>query len=127
MIRPFDIEDIDALYDMLEVEGLKKEDMGFLEHKTFVYDDGEMKGFYTYRIDYAIFPYLIHFCVRRDSRRTDVARALIRHFRHKMKDSGYRKIILHSMPLTEKIIKWYFKQEEPYGNTDNKDFYLVEA
>lgn len=126
-IRSYNADDGRYLGDMLLAEGLKPDDMCFSSNATFVYDDGIIKGFYTYRIE-DVFPHLQHFCVDSEYRNMNVARTLIKDFREKMKDLGYSKAIINS-PLCKEyiniIVKWYFKIQESYGADDNHRFYLV--
>ena len=126
MIRPFVIEDSRSLCDMLMAEGLKKDQMDFLDNETWVYEDEGIKGFYTFKIEYDIFPHLQHFCIRGDCRGGSVARALIRHFKDRIR--VFRKAIINSPVSNEfvdKVIRRYFKIDKPYSVDNEHKFYWV--
>lgn len=128
-IRPYIFDDGKHLGGMLLEEGLMPERMCFVKYKTFVYDDGEVKGFYTYKIAHDIFPHMIHFCVGREHRTLTVARALIRDFRQRMRADCFPKAIIHNSlhkDYLDKIIRWYFKTE-PYSENKTHRYFLVEV
>lgn len=128
MIRPFQIEDSCSICDMLMAEGLTQDQMAFMEHETWVYEDDGVKGFYTFKIDHDIFPHLQHFCIARGSRGGSIARALIRHFKKKVK--RYKKAIVNSPNSNEfvdMVIRAYFGVDKPYAINETLRFYLVEV
>lgn len=128
MIRPFQIEDSRSLCDMLMAEGLTQNQMAFMEHETWAYEDEGVKGFYTFRIEHDIFPHLQHFCVDRNNRGGNVARALIRHFKDRVK--AFRTAIINSPNSNEfvdRVIRRYFGVTAPYATDTEHKFYLVQV
>ncbi|MEE8382227.1 MAG: GNAT family N-acetyltransferase [Thermodesulfobacteriota bacterium] len=130
IIRPYTPDDGRTIGLMLVTEGLEPEEMEFVTGNTFVAEDydGSVVGFYTYKLE-GVFPHLQHYCVDKDARdgTLDIARALIREFRRRMKSLGYAKAIINSPKCKRKIgrlIQWYFKAE-PYGTDDAHKFFLV--
>ena len=132
IIRPYTPDDGKFLGEMLLTEGLEPDEMEYVTGETFVAEDydGNIVGFYTYKME-GVFPHLQHYCT--DAKYRDgtlqIARVLIRDFRRKIKDLGYKKAIINSPKCKRKIgrlIQWYFKAE-PYGADDGHKFYLVEV
>ncbi len=129
VIRRYEHKDSKQLSEMLREEGLKPDEMDFSTNLSFVLiEEGEVKGFYTYKIEHGCFPHLQHFCVKKSSRNSPtVARKLIRDFRSRVKRDGYGKAIINSPSCSDKIskiIEWYFKAK-PYGTGKSHKFYLV--
>ncbi len=121
-IRPYHVDDGKHLGEMLLMEGLKPDDMGFATWDTYVYDDGELKGFYTYKINNG-FPYLVHLCVDREYRTASIARALIGDFKKRVKT----RFIINAPEGTkvDRVVKRYLNAE-PYANKDKHNFYIGE-
>lgn len=127
MIRPFQIEDSKSICDMLMAEGIAEYQMDFVNNETWVYDDGEIRGFYTFKMEHEVFPHLQHFCVVRKSRGGNVARGLIAHFKNKV--NMFHKVIINSPihnGLTDRIVRRYFKVSTPYATDTEHKFYLVQ-
>lgn len=125
MIRTFKPEDSRSICDMLMAEGITQDQMAFLDNETWVYDDGSIKGFYTVKME-GVFPHLQHFCIDRNSRGGQVARALIAHFKETFK--MFNKKIINSPvnnDFVDKVIRRYFKVGEPYSVDKEHRFYLV--
>lgn len=129
MIRPYTHSDLEQLKDMLLAEGLAYDDMGFTTGNTYVYDDGVVKGFYTYNMKHDIFPHLQHFCVDKENRDAPmtVGLALGRDFKKRMSDMGYNKSIIaipNNKGSLNKIMRWFFKPKE-YSQDNEFKFYLA--
>lgn len=127
MVRPYETDDGKSLGEMLLAEGIKPDEMGFVDNETYVYEDDGIKGFYTYKIEHEVFPHLKHFCVTRDSRNGKIARELIKDFRQRLKAQGYRKAIVHAKDESlEKIIGWFFRVK-PYREENGHKFFIAEV
>lgn len=127
-VRNFRQDDTPFLFGLLTVEGLTPDQMDFEDNETWVYDDGEIRGFYTFRIEHDIFPHLQHFCIDRDSRGGNVARALIRHFKDRVK--AFRTAIINSPnnnEFVDRVIRRYFGVTAPYATDTEHKFYLVQV
>jgi len=126
MIRHYTADDGRVLGTMLAAEGYKPEDMGFASHETWVYDDSEIKGFFTYRFEHS-YPFIIHFCVDRSQRGSWVAKNLVDRFMHEVRD--YKEALIN-VPLIrtdiQRIVEGYFKTT-PYAIKDGYAFYKVEV
>ena len=126
MIRPYTADDGRYLGAMLATEGYKPDEMGFASHETWVYDDGEIKGFFTYRFSHGL-PYIVHFCVNRSHRGMWVGKNLINKFMHEVRD--YDEALIN-VPLIrtdiQRIVEGYFKTT-PYAIKDGYAFYKVEV
>ena len=124
MIRPYQTPDYTALEEMLRIEGYSKKDMGFDKHQTLICEDGGIRGFYTFRFEHDR-PYLVHFCVRQDSRDSRIARTLMKSF----KDIFRGRKVLLNVPMhrydIQTIVEWYFKTK-PYAEKEGHRFYEVE-
>lgn len=127
MIRPFQIEDGLSICNMLTAEGLSKNQMSFLDNETWVYEDEGIRGFYTFKMEYDIFPHLQHFCVDRNNRGGNIARALIKHFKDRVK--VFNKAIVNSPVnngFVDRVIRRYFGVATPYATDTEHKFYLVQ-
>ena len=117
-MRKYVGDDYRALYDMLEFEGLKPEEMSFDMDMTYIVD----KSFFTLRSDND-FMHLIHFCVDKDDRTPSNARKLCK----ALKEVVVGKLIIHSKKeYLNRCIEYYFKTK-PYEVKDGTNFYLVEV
>lgn len=127
MIRPYREDDSEILENMLAIEGVDPFEMGFDSNETWVYDDEGIKGFYTWEVEHDIFPHLKHLCVKRDSRQGQISRALIKDFRQRMKDKGYKFAFIHARTeQMAKVFEWYFKTKQ-HSESNGYHFFFVEV
>lgn len=126
MLRPYTADDGRLLGTMLAMEGYSPEDFGFNAHETWVYDDGEVKGFFTWRLEHN-YPYIVHFCVDNSHRGSWVAKNMIDKFMDLVRD--YKEVLIN-VPLKrtdiQRIVEGYFKTT-PYAVKDGYAFYSVEV
>lgn len=129
MIRPYKItKDSLALMRILEAEGVKREAHRYIEYPTYVYDDGGIQGFFTFRMEQG-FPALIHFCTDREHRSPALARKLIKAFVEKVKEGNFVGAIIHvkqGKGYLDKFVQYYFKKK-PYATKDGFNFYFVKV
>lgn len=126
MIRPFKEEDDAPLSAMLESEGI---DVHRRQHKTFdtycVEEKGEIIGFFTLREEWGI-PSLQHFYVIPSRRDGKTSREMMRVIKRLTEGN---RLIIHAVKGKEwlkKLIEGYFRAS-PYGETEDKYWYLVEV
>lgn len=128
MIRLYKDTDKDILVRMLKDEGLKEEDIKFQKHKTYIYEDGKVKGFFTFRYEHDM-PHLIHFCLDKKCRDFSTAVALTREFVRQIKRENYKEAIVHAphnKAYLNTLIRYFFRVK-PYKVDDDYSFYLVEV
>lgn len=126
MIRLYLVDDGKILGEMLLEEGIEPDDMGFAKHETYIYDDGEIKGFYTMRFEHGL-PYIIHFCVGKKWRDTRIVRAMIRDFAERFRRYGTAILnVPEKRDDIQKIVEWFFKAK-PYACKEGHLFYKVEV
>lgn len=129
MIRQYIKEDKPILEWMLYKEGLGLDEMEFEDHTTFVYDDGKVKGFFTFRENEHGYPCLTHFCVHRQYRGTEVTWRMIRAFKKIIRERGAVAsivILKENMSFVNKVVERYFKKG-PYAVENGYKFYFVEV
>ena len=126
-IRPFRPSDADACWRMLVSEGVRGEDMHFLEGITGILDEEGVRGFFTLEMVDG-FPHLRHLCVARAYRRVDRARRLIQAVRTVVCRSGSTQMLVHAkQEHITRLIRYYFRTAAYQRTVEGDSLYLVEA
>lgn len=126
MLRLSAPQDHKRLREMLSAEGLADKDMSFETKETWVFND--VKGFFSLCEEHEK-PYLIHFCIDRESRGHSMARRLVRAFKQVVRGKGHRQAIVNvpvEMNRLNQLVSTYFRAK-PYAMMDRHNFYLVEV
>ncbi len=103
-------------------EGVLPEDIKLDLYPTYVFDE----GFFTMRIDNGL-PAIVHFCVFKEKRSAQSARALAKHFKDTVRGWGFQQAYLHSKKdYIDRMIQYYFKTK-PFAEKDGYRFYKVKV
>jgi hypothetical protein len=126
VIRAYQKTDVDALAAMLASEGIEADRMQHGHFSTYCAEkNGEIVGFFTLRKEWGI-PSLQHFYVVPSRRDGKVSREMMKAIKRMV--CGNR-IIVHAVKGKEwlkRLIEGYFRAT-PYGETNDKYWYLVEV
>jgi hypothetical protein len=100
--------------------------MAFESSETWVHDEDGIKGFLSLREEHGV-PYLVHFCVSRESRKHSLARHIVGFFKRLLRSRGECKAIVNAREQDlrlNSLISAYFKAQ-PYARYDGHNFYLI--
>lgn len=84
---------------------------------TVAVDKGKPLGFFTWNKQ-GSYAALLHMCVGKDSRRPDVARALIKEFCREVKKVGLKQMLVgvpERNPKMKRLVEYWFKNVSPYA------------
>lgn len=128
MVRCCEDKDMAELISMLKAEGLKDDEMDLNKTATFVVDEDGVKGFFSIRMEQNM-PYLVHLCVKRESRTPAMLWKLSRYFKNVVRSFGYQKAIINTPKgdnYLSRLVSRYF-HVRPYAADNAVQFYLVEV
>lgn len=123
MIRLMKPRDSDALFEMLEAEGIEPHRMTYDIFPTCcLVENGEVIGFVTMRTEHG-FPSVQHFCVKRGKRNAARARQLARHTLW-WADGTFIMHVRKGQDRVKRLLEAYW-DATPYGDTEDKHWYIV--
>lgn len=125
ILRHYQEEDKNILYEMGKEEGFTNLEMKFEDHPTMVLEEnGKVIGFFTLKTAHK-FPMLQHFCIKKENRNVRNAFFLLKCFKKVIKELGFTKVIMFSdRESLRKMIEWAF-HVKPYAETKGLLWYLV--
>lgn len=122
------MKDEATIIGMMEDEGYDIKDMDIKRSATWVVEENTVKGFFSFRLEHNL-PYLVHLCVKKESRSPAFLWKMARYFKEIVRGYGYNKALMNTPKddiYLSRLVSRYFKTR-PYGEDEKVKFYLVEV
>lgn len=131
IIRHYTLDDDKAVTEILREAELPDDRMSHNDYDSFVLEDnGEVVGIMTIGMKHG-YPALLHGCIRKAHRSFKMARLGANFFKYYTLNCGFIKGIVGDRKddggrIRRVIIERLFKCKEPYAETKNTNWYLVD-
>lgn len=129
-IRHYTKEDDEAVTEIFRESNLSDDLMRHRDFESFVLEDGgEVIGIMTITEQHG-YPILLHGCIKKAKRTFKTARLGANFFKYYCLNKGHTKGIVNDRKdddsrIRRVIVERLFKCKEPYGETENSNWYMV--
>jgi N-acetylglutamate synthase-like GNAT family acetyltransferase len=124
MIRQLEAKDLKKLEDMIEQEGTQLEKEEMMPVNTYVWDEGEIKGFFHFRFEQNL-PSLRHLVIKKEYRNIKNAAMIIEEVKKTVTQMGFTHFLITTKKdYLRKLVEYKLKTK-PY--CENPYAYCVEV